>query len=139
MESRDQGITHRRCEESRKREIYVRATGEAVCPPDVLEFLVSVSSSKEALESAQESVRRRSEYILQVLRNNGIKDQYIRSTSEVSKGEGSVVVQTNVLVRTDGLMRCEKVRNFLIEKLDRSVHFGPVNCSHSLEAKETKR
>ncbi len=139
METRDESIPQRRRGTAGKRSISVHATGEVVCPPDILEFLISVSSTKETIESAQQSVKRRTEYILQVLRNNGVKESCIRSASEISKGEESVAVQTSILVQTDGLTKCETVRNLLIEKLDRSVHFGPINCYHSLEAKENKR
>lgn len=138
-EARVKSVPQGRREGAVKGSISVHATGEVACPPDVLEFLISVSSTKDNLESSLESVTRRSEYILQVLRNNGVKDRCIRSTSEITKGEESVTVHADTLVRINDLVKCEKVRNLLIEKLDRSVLFSPITCYHSLEEKENKR
>ena len=139
MEQRGDNMPQSRCEMAPKRSISVQATGEVVCAPDILEFLISVSSTKESVEAAQQSVKRRNEYIFQVLRNNGIKEQCIRSASEVTRGEKNVHVQTEILVQTDSLSKCEAVRNLLIEKLDQSVEFGPISCYHSPEVKENKR
>ena len=125
-------------ENAAKRTISVHATGEASCPPDVLQFIVSVSASKDTVEAAQASVRRRTDYILQVLRNNGIKERCIHCSSEISRGE-SVSMQTDVMVRADSLAKCETVRNLLVEKLDPSVRFTPISFHHTPETKDNKR
>lgn len=121
-----------------RRTISVSAMGEAPCPPDLLQFIISVSSSKETVDAAQLSVRRRTEYILQVLRSNGIKERCIKCSSEISRGE-STCMQTDILVQSDSLETIETVRNLLIEKLDPSVNFAPISYHHSQEHKERKR
>lgn len=126
MEKQARNKTDAQSENAAKRTISVHATGEATCPPDILQFIVSVSASKDAVEAAQSSVRRRTDYILQVLRKNGIKERCIHCSSEISRGE-SVSMQTDIMVRTDSLMKCETVRNLLVEKLDPSVRFTSIS------------
>ena len=138
MEKQPQSKTDTHSENAPKRTISVHATGEAACPPDVLQFIVSVSALKDTVESAQTSVKRRTDYILQVLRNNGIKDRCIHCSSEISRGE-SVSMQTDVMVRADSLVKCETVRNLLVEKMDPSVRFTPISYHHTPETKDSKR
>ena len=121
-----------------RRHIAVHATGEVNCPPDQMQFIISVSSCKGTVEGAQSSVRRRTEYITQVLRNNGIQEKCIKSSSEI-KREESVSVQTDILVQSDSLLKCETVRNLLIEKLDPSVLFSTITYHHTTENKDAKR
>lgn len=126
------------CGSAARRRIAVHATGEVNCPPDRMQFIISVRSCKGTVEEAQSSVRRRTEYITQVLRNNGIQEKGIKCSSEM-KREESVSVQTDVLVESDDLFKCETVRNLLIEKLDPSVQFGPITYHHTAENKDFKR
>ena len=121
-----------------KRTISVQASGEVCCPPDIIKFSISVHSCKESLEAAQLSVKRRAEYILNVLHNNKFKDKDIKCSTDITKGDVAVV-QTDVYVESDSLSKCEIVRNLLIEKLDSSVQFSPINFQHTVEVKETKR
>ena len=125
-------------ETAAKRTISVHATGEVACPPDILDFLISVSSSKDTVEAAQLSVKRRTEYILQVLRNSGIREGSIKCSSEISRRE-SVTFQTDILVECNSLPKCETARNLLMEKMDPLVYFGPIGYHHSPEGKEGKR
>ena len=121
-----------------RRHIAVHATGEVKCPPDQMQFIISVRSCKGTVDGAQSSVRRRTEYITQVLRNNGIQERCIRCSSEMRREE-SVSVQTDVVVQSDDLLTCETVRNLLIEKLDPSVQFGTITYHHTAENKDFKR
>ena len=121
-----------------RRHIAVHATGEVSCPPDQMQFIISVSSCKGTVDGAQSSVRRRTEYITQVLRNNGIQEKCIKCSSEIDREE-SVSVQTDILVQSDSLLKCETVRNLLIEKLDPSVLFSPITHHHTTESKDAKR
>lgn len=123
---------------SPKRTISVQATGEVCCPPDVIKFSITVHSSKDSLEAAQLSVKRRTEYIVNVLHNNKFKDKDIKCSTDITKGE-MAVVQSDVYVQSDSLSKCETVRNLLIEKLDSSVQFSPITFHHTVEVKEAKR
>lgn len=123
---------------TKNRTISVQATGEVSWPPDLLQFSMTISSTKDSLEAAQGSVKRRTDYILQVLRNNGIKDQDIKLSTEIVRGE-QAVVYTDVLVECGSVAVCEQIRNKLLEKLDSSVHFSDITCQHTLEAKARQR
>lgn len=123
---------------AKNRIISVQATGEVSWPPDLLQFNMMISSTKDSLEAAQGSVKRRTDYILQVLRNNGIKDNDIKCSTEIVRGE-QTVVYTDILVGCDSAAVCEQIRNKLMEKLDSCVHFSDVTCQHTLEARANKR
>lgn len=125
---------------SYRRTISVHATSEVVCPTDVVQFSIIVCSSKDTHEAAQSSVKRRTDYILQVLRNNGIRDnKNVKMSTNVSRGEAEFCVQSKVLVEHCDLSKCEIVRNLLIEKMDSSIQFTPITCHRSPEIKEHKR
>ena len=126
--------------QSPARTISVQSSGEAQCPPSHLTFGVSVCSVKDSLEAAQGSVKRRTDYIIQVLRNNGLKEKDYKCSTDISRRGECVRVQTDILIDFDGVSRCETVRNLLIEKLDASsVQITAVTCQHVFEDKEEKR
>lgn len=122
----------------KNRTISVQATGEVSWPPDLLQFNMMISSTKDSFEAAQGSVKRRTDYILQVLRNNGIKDHDVKCSTEIIRGE-QTVVYTDILVGCGSAAVCEQIRNKLMEKLDSSVQFSDVTCQHTLEARANKR
>lgn len=142
---------------SGRRTISVRAFGEASCPPDIMQFTVTVSSSKDTLEAAHASVKRRTDYILQALEKNGIKRKTIacstqvnrighcrgtipdEAAGEVSAGDGFPSVQTDILVQAGSLSKSEGARNLLLQKLDHSVRFTPLVYLHTAENKQGKR
>ena len=118
----------------------MQSVGEARCPPSVIQFGVSVCSVKSTLEAAQDSVKRRTDYILQTLRNNGIKEKSYKCSTDIRKADDSVRVQTDILIGCDSVDKCEIVRNFLIEKLESSlVQLTPVRYHHLFEDQEEKR
>ena len=112
-----------------------------VLPNYVIQFGISVFSTKDTLEAAQGSVKRRTDYILQVFRNNGIKEKSWKLSTNISRQDDDCVqVQTDIVVDCDGVLKCETVRNLLIEKLDSSsVRFTPVTYHHLSEDKAEKR
>ena len=125
-----------------KRTITVHASGEVSCPPDLFSLAISVCSTKESAEAAQSSVKRRSEYIRQVLRNNKIGEKQVKVTTDVSRveeeEEEEVCVQSHFLVQTGSLPACEAVRNLLVEKLDATVQCSAIGLQHSSESKAQK-
>lgn len=125
---------------SSRRTISVHATSEVVCPPDIVQFGITVCSSKDTHEAAQTSVKRRTDYIMQVLRNNGIRDnKNIKMLTDVKREECEFTVQSEILVEHGDLSKCELIRNLLIEKMDSSIQFTPIACHHSPQNKESKR
>jgi len=64
-QDRNKSILH--TSDSGKRSITIQDVGEITKYPDVIKFTVSVSSTKESIESVKTSVKRRTDYILQTL------------------------------------------------------------------------
>lgn len=124
-----------------KRTVSVQSLGEVVCPPDVIQLGLSVFSTKDTLEAAQESVQRRTDYIFQVLRLNSIKETSTKCSTNITKEEdGCVQVRTDITVSCDSIVKFETIRNLLMEKMDSSsVHISPISYHHSSGSKEDKR
>lgn len=132
-----------------KSTVSVHSSGEVTSLPDVIEFTVTVHSCKETVEDAQTSVKRRTDYIMQVARKSGIKNDEVTVCTEVSKGAGKeeqgdlmgswAAVCTEVVIKCDSLLQCETIRNILVEKMDSSVQFSHVSFCHSTEARQEGR
>ena len=124
-----------------KRTITVHARGEISCPPDLFSLTVVIKSVKKNAEEAQSSVKRRTEYILQVLRSHGIKEKQVKRTTDTNRdGEnGDVCVQTCLMAQSDSLQACESVKNLVIEKLDATVQCGSIGLHHSSQFKAERR
>lgn len=133
--------------------ISVQATGEVTALPDVVQFTISVRSTKETADEAQASVKRRTDYVSQVIKKHGVHG--VESSTEVSKSAGNnvnllvnaassqvdelVTVTTDMDVKCDSLSKCEAIRNLLIEKMDATVRFSAVTFSISTECKQKSR
>lgn len=122
------------------RTITVHASSEVSCPPDSFSLAISVTSTKDSAEAAQNSVNRRTEYILQVLRNNSIKGKQVKKSTDVTRvNEDEVCVRVCISVQTGSLEACEAARNVLIEKMDATVHCSTIDLLHSPAHKTEKR
>lgn len=129
--------------------ITVESSAEVTALPDNIQFTVTIHNSKETVEDALASVKRRTDYITQVIRKNGVKNDNVIISTEITKGlhagmgdreeQGDTEwanVSTDVVVKCDTLLKCETIRNVLIEKLDSSVQFSNVTFCLSAEAKQ---
>ena len=84
---------------------------------------------QESADAAKHSVQRRLDYILQALRNNGVKEtQYsIHKYLERSGDQFQMLVEINV--EFHDFKVCQDLCNFLVEKLDDNVVISrPVFC-----------
>ena len=125
---------------SNRRTLSIQAQGDVLCFPDVFRFNISISSSKACFEDAQLSVKKRSDYVLQVLRNHGLsRGKNVEVISDVERWEESSSVHCNIAVCCYDQQNCCSVRNLLIQKLNSSVQFSPIYCSVSLQHKANKR
>ena len=123
-----------------RRTITVHARSELACKPDMFSLSVSISSTKESAEDAQTSVKRRSDYVLQVLRNNGIKEKNIEKSTEVSRVcEEEVGVRTDLVAQMEGPQAVETARNVLVTKMDATVQSSAVEPLHSPAHRAEKR
>jgi len=107
-----------------RREIHVRSVGEQRLNPDLIKIAVVVNSLKDTAEDVKNSVVRREEYILQALKNHGVKEERV----SVSKSLHRVVVgdatqfsySVQIVALFADLKKCESLSNFLVEKLEPS-------------------
>lgn len=124
--------------DSGKRSITIHDVGEVFKYPDVIEFTVSVCSSKDSIEAVKTSVKRRVDYILQTLRSHGIGEKSVIVSTDINRGEG-YEMRSDVLVQHNNAQQCQSARNFLVEKLDPSVVISPISCHCSSAIKEQLR
>ena len=125
-------VTHRRT-------ISVHAEGEAKCLPDLFTFTITVTHTKEKLDEAQSSVKRRTNYILQVLRNHGYHDNNIRLMEEVTKFEALNKIKCVIIVDGKEIDKLLAARNILTEKMDSSVQCSNIECTYTAEHKGKKK
>ena len=83
------------------------------------------------MEAAKHSVQRRADYVLQTLRNNGIKDTQFSTHRSLERVDDQYQVQLEINVQFFDFKVCEDVCNFLVEKLDENVIVGKPSFSHS--------
>ena len=124
--------------DSGKRSITIQDFGEITKYPDIIKFTVSVSSTKESIESVKTSVKRRTDYVLQTLRSYGIGEKSLTTSTDINRGEG-YEMRSDVVVQHSEFKQCQNARNFLVEKLDSSVVISPITCYCSSSVKEQLR
>uniref|UniRef100_A0A8B9L7H7 Interleukin-1 receptor-associated kinase 1 binding protein 1 n=1 Tax=Astyanax mexicanus TaxID=7994 RepID=A0A8B9L7H7_ASTMX len=115
------------------RRVEVTGSAELRSPPDRAALIVSVTSSKNSVNDAANSVTRRLEYILQTLRQHAVKEEDTVVTKHIQREEDLYCVQAEVSVVFSDFEKMQNVRSVLIEKLDRSVYIGDPQFSHSEE------
>jgi uncharacterized protein YggE len=122
------------------RTIEVQAEGEVKCVPDTFTFNITITNTKLKLSEAQSSVKRRSNYIMQVLRNHGHKDRHIDVMEEIRRNQDELhSVRCTISARGDNIGKTLQARNVIIEKMDSTVECSNVHCDHSISHKANKR
>ncbi|XP_077977283.1 interleukin-1 receptor-associated kinase 1-binding protein 1-like [Glandiceps talaboti] len=122
-----------------QREIQVSASGEAFLPPDRARVTVTVSSTKENVSEAKNSVTRRLDYILQSLQTHGVKEGDIDVYKNIQRIDGLYDMKTEVTVLFVDFNKCQTTCNFLVEKLDNSVTVSQPQLFHSHQRLEMLR
>ncbi|XP_023133510.1 interleukin-1 receptor-associated kinase 1-binding protein 1 homolog [Amphiprion ocellaris] len=117
----------------RLRELQVTGTAEVCCPADRASLRVGVSSSKESVSEATSSVSRRLEYILQALRQHGLRDEDTSVRRFLHRDAEQYCMDAEVTVTFSDFEKMERVCRILLEKLDRSVYVGTPQFYHSAE------
>ena len=115
------------------RTLAVCGQGETQCCPDHFQMTIVMSSTKPSIEEAEASVKKRSDYVLQVLRNHGMKNDCIKLSSEMSHRNHSVVFKTNIKVFSEDFYKVTQARGVVREKLNGSVQCSDIGCSISLK------
>ncbi|KAF3702637.1 Interleukin-1 receptor-associated kinase 1-binding protein 1 -like protein [Channa argus] len=112
-------------------EIQVTGTAEVCSLADRVSVRVSVGNSKESVNEVTNSVIRRVEYILQSLRQHGIKDEDTSVRRFLHREADLYHMAAEVLVTFSDFEKMEQIRSILLEKLDKSVCVGAPQFYHS--------
>ncbi|KAL5009820.1 hypothetical protein ScPMuIL_012125 [Solemya velum] len=113
------------------REIQVTAIGEIVQPPDRCRLVVQVSSVKDNVQDVKNSITRRTEYIIQTLRNHGIKDNEIEVHKNLRRLDSAFQFDVEIQAVFSDLNKSQSVANLLVEKLDDTVTVCPIQYFHA--------
>ncbi|XP_033113343.1 interleukin-1 receptor-associated kinase 1-binding protein 1-like [Anneissia japonica] len=120
-------------------EIEVTATAEASQAPNRAVITVIVSSQKQIVADAKNSVARRTDYILQTLHTFQVKEGDVARTDSLRRKDGLYVMHTELLVTFIDLEKCLAVTNLLVEKLDESVVVQQPEFHHTPQSIEELR
>ena len=131
-----------------RRTLTVHAEGEVTSEPDKYTLTINITSIKLKLEEAQLSVKRRSDYILQVIRNHNFNNKCIKVLEEAIRLPASVnnreTEQENhqfkciINIEGDEMEQVLAIKNLLVEKMDANVICSAVGCYHSAGHKAKK-
>ncbi|XP_034017960.1 interleukin-1 receptor-associated kinase 1-binding protein 1 homolog [Thalassophryne amazonica] len=118
---------------SRTSEVQVTGTAEVCFPADRVSVRVSVRSSKESVSDVSSSVSRRIQYIVQVLRQHGVKDEDTSIRKFLNQESDVYRMDAEVTVMFTNFEKMEEVCCVLLDKLDKSVCMGKPQFFHSAE------
>ncbi|XP_011406266.2 PREDICTED: interleukin-1 receptor-associated kinase 1-binding protein 1-like [Amphimedon queenslandica] len=124
-----------------QRTLTVHAEGEVTSEPDRYTLTINITSIKLKLEDAQLSVKRRSDYILQAIRNHNFNNKCIKVLEEAVRLPASVnnrdteqeshQVKCIINIEGDEMEKVLAIKNLLVEKMDANVVCSAVGCYHS--------
>ena len=84
------------------------------------------------MEQVKQSVNRRTDYIMQTLRNNQVKDNQYKVHKIISHtDEGLYKMSAEVVIEFNNVSTYEKTVNFLVEKLENSIQISDPLFYHS--------
>ena len=123
------------------RTLTVHGQGATECNPDKFQMTVLLTSSKASIEEAEASVKKRSDYVLQVLRNHGMNSECVKLHTTVNQDDQKQVnsIKTNVKVLGCDFDRISQARGVVLEKLGSSAQCSSINCSISFNQQMAQR
>ncbi|GLH08559.1 Interleukin-1 receptor-associated kinase 1-binding protein 1 [Gryllus bimaculatus] len=111
---------------------HVEGSAEILIEPDVVEFLFRVESIKDKAEDAKQSVTKRIDYLLQIIRNANIKGDVTVTTNRLLQRTGEQFrLIGEVLVQCDAEQKYEEIINIIVEKLESGVTISEPHFFHS--------
>uniref|UniRef100_A0A3Q2YMW6 Interleukin-1 receptor-associated kinase 1 binding protein 1 n=1 Tax=Hippocampus comes TaxID=109280 RepID=A0A3Q2YMW6_HIPCM len=118
---------------SQARELQVTGTAEVSYPADRASVRLSVGNSKATVNEVTSSVSRRLEYILQAVRQHGVREDDITVRKFLHRDDEVYHMNAEVTVTFSDFDKMEQSCSVLLEKLDRSVSVGRPRFFHSAE------
>lgn len=104
------------------REIQVGAVGEQRLNPDQVKIVVVIANQKESVEEVKSSVTRREEYVLQAIKNHGVKEDKVAVSKSLTRSEegeqAGFRFSIQITAYFSDFQKCESLSNLLVEKLD---------------------
>ncbi|XP_076444954.1 interleukin-1 receptor-associated kinase 1-binding protein 1-like [Babylonia areolata] len=124
---------------ARDRQIQVSGVGEVSVPPDRFSLTIRISSKKDNVQDAKNSVTRRLDYVRQTLTNHNVQESDQEQYKHMQRVESMVHLDVEIRAQFADLQRCQAVANLLVEKLDSSVSVSLPECSHSKNSLQVAR
>ncbi|KAL8568829.1 hypothetical protein ACOMHN_035592 [Nucella lapillus] len=124
---------------ARDRQIQITGVGEVSVPPDRFSLTIRISSKKDNVQDAKNSVTRRLDYVKQTLVNHNVQEGDQEQYRHMQRVESMVHLDVEVRSRFSDLQRCQAAANLLVEKLDASVSVSLPQCSHSKNSLQLAR
>nr|XP_061806201.1 interleukin-1 receptor-associated kinase 1-binding protein 1 homolog [Nerophis lumbriciformis] len=118
---------------SQVRELQVTGTAEVSSPADRASVRLSVGNSKATVNEVTSSVSRRLEYILQAVRQHGVREDDLTVRKFLHRDEELYHMNAEVTVTFSDFEKMENACSILLEKLDKSVLVGQPKFFHSAE------
>ncbi|XP_017264542.1 interleukin-1 receptor-associated kinase 1-binding protein 1 homolog [Kryptolebias marmoratus] len=115
------------------RGVQVTGVAEVSSPADLASLRVSVTSAKESVNEVTNSVTRRLDYILQALRQHGVRDEDTSVRRFLHRDADLYTMDAEVAVTFSDFEKMEQICSILLEKLDKSVRVGVPRFRHSPE------
>ncbi|KAK6489041.1 interleukin-1 receptor-associated kinase 1-binding protein 1-like protein [Huso huso] len=129
----------RNTEQTPTREVQVTGNAELSSGPNRARLCLQVSSRKDSVTEAKNSVSRRLDYILQSLRQQGVKEENVTVTKDIRRAENAYYMEAEVCVTFSDFVKMQNISNFLVEKLDSSVTVSAPQFYHTTENLESIR
>ncbi|XP_077408673.1 interleukin-1 receptor-associated kinase 1-binding protein 1 homolog [Vanacampus margaritifer] len=121
------------------RELHVTGTAEVSYPADRASVRLSVGNSKATVNEVTSSVSRRLEYILQAVRQHGVREDDVTVRKFLHRDQELYHMNAEVIVTFSDFDKMEHACSVLLEKLDRSVSVGQPIFFHSTECRNRVR
>ncbi|KAM4633756.1 interleukin-1 receptor-associated kinase 1-binding protein 1 homolog [Polymixia lowei] len=115
------------------RQVHVTGVAETCCPADRVTVRLRVSNSKESVNDVSNSISRRLDYILQTLRQHGVKDEDTSVRRYLQREDDLYHMDAEATVGFSDFEKMDRVCSLLLEKLDKSVCVGAPQFHHSAE------
>ncbi|XP_077567224.1 interleukin-1 receptor-associated kinase 1-binding protein 1 homolog [Stigmatopora nigra] len=115
------------------RELQVTGTAEVSSPADRASVQLRLGNSKGTVNEATTSVSRRLEYILQTVRQHGVREDDLTVRKFLHRSELCYHMNAEVTVTFSDFDKMEQATSLLLEKLDTSVLVGQPKFFHSAE------
>ncbi|XP_067952094.1 interleukin-1 receptor-associated kinase 1-binding protein 1-like [Watersipora subatra] len=116
---------------SLQRTMHVEGVGVVKVVPDLCHLLIKITSQKQTVSQAKDSVERRLAYVKQTIQNCQIQETDMKTFQSVESG---YIHTVEIFVTTTEASKLYELGETLTQKLDDTVYVSPVSYSVSTSA-----